>query len=278
MNTTVIPGGEWEFITWCKVDNPVGTSEIVIRVYKRASGGTETELFNTTTGNIDETSVTEYSTKSIQGDFEVAESDRLLIKYFAKASTAASVTITLYYEGTEHYSHLHTPFTFATATDPDAIHKSVSSEFDTITAKTAIAATDLFLIEEAAGTKKKVAQINVDPFRPFTVTFGDGVNAIPNSSVIRVPIPFPMTMSYYIIESPSSMTSAVGKMRYYNGSSWTDPVFSWNITGYNAYSTFSLTVGTGWASGSRQLLEFWHTSGTAYQYSITILAKKTGNF
>jgi len=124
LNTVQIPDGAWEFKTYAKVSSAVGLSEIIIRVYKRASGGTETELFNTTTGEINATSATLYTTILVQPDFAVLATDRLLIKYFAKTSSVVARTVTLYHEGVVNYSHIHTPFMFGDISG-DLMKKSV---------------------------------------------------------------------------------------------------------------------------------------------------------
>lgn len=107
--TTVLPAGDWIFHLWRYVSLSAGTSEIVIRVYKRTSGGTETELFNTTTGDINDTTVAEQHITSTQSTFTVGTSDRLVVKFFAKTSSAASITISFTHNGTAHYSKFSTP-------------------------------------------------------------------------------------------------------------------------------------------------------------------------
>lgn len=108
--TTLIPAGLWEFITWAKVDTgSVGDSRIVIRVYKRTSGGVETELFNLQTNKLTST-VEESINNSIQPDFIISSTDRIVVKYFGKTTSIPDRTISFYYEGTSHYSHIHLPF------------------------------------------------------------------------------------------------------------------------------------------------------------------------
>jgi hypothetical protein len=47
-----IPAGPWVFRTYANIDSSGGTNEIIIRVYKRDLGGTETQLFSGSTGDI----------------------------------------------------------------------------------------------------------------------------------------------------------------------------------------------------------------------------------
>lgn len=155
-----------------------------------------------------------------------------------------------------------------------------ASEIANTTEKTAIEANDLFLIEDSANSnaKKRVKQINVDPYRPFSVTFGDGVNNIPLNSSMRLPVPFDMTLIYWFFNTSVGVTSLTAKMRYYNGTAWIDPVFSLSAyTGTNTGGSLSQACEKH-STASQRLLEFWITGGTAKTATFTLLALKTGNF
>jgi len=107
-NTTVIPSGAWKFTTYTHVGTVIGVTEIVIRVYKRTIADVETELFNTSFV-IDSTTVKQYDKLSVQQEINLALTDRLVFKYYAKTTSVPDRTVTLYYEGTDHYSHIDTP-------------------------------------------------------------------------------------------------------------------------------------------------------------------------
>lgn len=110
LGRTSLEGGVWEFPTYCKVDSAVGVSEIIIEVYKRTAGGTETLLFSTTTGEINSTTVAQFNVSSIQAAFAGLNlTDRLLIKYLGKTTSAVQRSVSLYHNGTVNYSHCHTP-------------------------------------------------------------------------------------------------------------------------------------------------------------------------
>jgi len=126
---TAIPAGLWTFKTWAKVDSAVGTTTITIRVYKYATDTTETELFNVTTAEINATSATQYVIETVQPEFILDATDRLVIKYYAYTTTGSSINVSLYYEGTAHYSYVITPISFATVLINDYIYK-----WDTTTA------------------------------------------------------------------------------------------------------------------------------------------------
>lgn len=107
-NTTVIPSGAWKFTTYTNVGTVIGVTEVVIRVYKRTIADVETELFNTSFV-IDSTTVKQYDKLSVQQEINLAVTDRLVFKYYAKTTSVPNRTVTLYYEGTDHYSHIDTP-------------------------------------------------------------------------------------------------------------------------------------------------------------------------
>lgn len=109
MGATLLGGGSWEFNTYTKVSNVAGVTRIVIRVYKRNQVGTETELFNVETDEINNTTVALNTKVSIQPDYVLDLADRLVVKYFAKSTVGASQIVSLYYEGTTNYSHIHIP-------------------------------------------------------------------------------------------------------------------------------------------------------------------------
>lgn len=110
-NAAIWLSGIWNFDTWASVDSAVGTTTIVIRVYKRTEpGGVETELFNITTDEIDALTATLTSKETVQPEETTNTTDRLVVKYFAQSTSGVNRTVTLYYEGTANYSHFHAPF------------------------------------------------------------------------------------------------------------------------------------------------------------------------
>ncbi|HUW16226.1 MAG TPA: hypothetical protein VMW94_04035, partial [Actinomycetes bacterium] len=118
---TLIPSGAWEFHTWRKVDNAVGDSRLVFRVYKYETDTTETELFSVVGEEIDDTTVNGLSveTLSIQPDHVLASTDRIVIKVYGKTTSVAARTISYYHSGTTHYSHVDTPLSAPSASGGD---------------------------------------------------------------------------------------------------------------------------------------------------------------
>lgn len=110
---TQLLAGTWEFDIYGQVSSTAGgnTTNIVLQVYKRTTGGTETLLFSTTSPALDSTSVKLYSWLYTQpADILLDITDRLVVKVAATNSSVTNRTVTFYYEGTTHYSHFHPPF------------------------------------------------------------------------------------------------------------------------------------------------------------------------
>jgi hypothetical protein len=105
----IIPGGVWDFSIYASVSNDAGDTSIVARVYKRSQVGVETELFNCSTGVINGSSPTLYTIRSVQGDFVLASTDRLVIKFFGLTTSVPSLNLTYYYQGDTNYTHVDTP-------------------------------------------------------------------------------------------------------------------------------------------------------------------------
>jgi hypothetical protein len=104
----VIQAGAWTFNAWLHVDSTVGVTQVVYRVYTRTTGGTETELFNVTTTEINATTPTLLSTIGVLTDDVVIDTtDRIVIKLFAKTTSVVNRTVTLTYEGATP-THVHT--------------------------------------------------------------------------------------------------------------------------------------------------------------------------
>lgn len=106
----VIRSGVWDFYMNHYVDNATGDTRFKYYVYKRSSGGTETELFNVTTVEIDATSVTEYVTSYTQAtDIELDTTDRIVIKVYVYTDSVASRTAHFVHAGTINTSYVVTP-------------------------------------------------------------------------------------------------------------------------------------------------------------------------
>ena len=108
---TIIDAGAWSFKTYCKVDVTPGKTEIVIRVYKKAAGdaGTETELFNVSTGEINNVAVEFLEIISVQSSFVILVTDRILIKFYGKTNSVPNILVSLYHNGVLHCTHIDTP-------------------------------------------------------------------------------------------------------------------------------------------------------------------------
>lgn len=66
-------------------------------------------MFQTTTGDINNLAVTLYSTLTVQPAFATNITDKLAIIYFARTNNVGNITVHLVHNGTQHYTHIHTP-------------------------------------------------------------------------------------------------------------------------------------------------------------------------
>ena len=112
IGSTSIEAGVWEFNLYraVTVGGAGGTTEIRIHVFKRTTGGTETELFQLTTGDINDTAITLQTIRTTQPSFSVNADDILLVKIYG-ITTAQPKTVSFTHNGNARNSFLVTPIT-----------------------------------------------------------------------------------------------------------------------------------------------------------------------
>lgn len=109
INRDHIDAGEWAFYIWANTSNISNSNTILIRVYKRTSGGTETLLFSASTPQLT-TTLTQYTIRSVQQEFTGLNlTDRVVIKLYAVTTGVSARTISFTHNGTDRYSFLTTP-------------------------------------------------------------------------------------------------------------------------------------------------------------------------
>lgn len=106
---TQIDAGVWTFDIWGYVSDVSLTSEIIIDIYKRTAGGSETLLFSVSSGEINMLSVSLYSITSVQQAFAINATDRLIAKVSGQTNRILDTTIHFFHGGITHYSHFNTP-------------------------------------------------------------------------------------------------------------------------------------------------------------------------
>jgi hypothetical protein len=108
---TLVPAGNWQWDVYMQVNIATGTTTAYAQVLKRSSGGVETPLFDTSGSPItisqNGTGVNLYTFESVQPGITILANDTLVCKIVVTVS--ANCTVTIYYDGTNHYSHCHTP-------------------------------------------------------------------------------------------------------------------------------------------------------------------------
>jgi collagen type IV alpha len=107
----LIPSGEWTFDFFASVNSLSLASDLVIKIYSRTSGGSETLLFTTTSPTFTSTSLTEYEWSIIQPEYAVNTTDRLVVKVYGETAIPLNTTVSYTYLGQTHYSRIITSFT-----------------------------------------------------------------------------------------------------------------------------------------------------------------------
>ena len=108
IGVTTIDAGIWRFTTMARVDQAQGVTKLRITVFKRATNGTETNLFSFDSEEINNTSnekkVIEYNAPL----FTVVDTDRIGIRLYAVSDATSNRTITLTI-GDGNAAYLNTP-------------------------------------------------------------------------------------------------------------------------------------------------------------------------
>lgn len=109
-NQTVLDPGVFDVTLYALVDSATGGRECYLftRLYKRSSGGVETEIAQSDNSAKLTTSLTDYSFEIvIPQPVTLNSSDRLFLEVYS-IHRGNSHNVTLKFEGTSHYAHVHT--------------------------------------------------------------------------------------------------------------------------------------------------------------------------
>jgi len=107
LNRTRIDAGIWEFNIYGAVDT--GSANLVVAMLTVSLDGTATELFRSALDPFTTPSPLLTSVISTQGSFAIQPTDKLLAQFYGTTSSVTPVTLSFYHNGSEHYSHIHTP-------------------------------------------------------------------------------------------------------------------------------------------------------------------------
>ena len=103
-----IPAGSWTFVIYRNA-SVAGVTTIVFRIYTRTTLGVETEIFNFSTGLINDATVTRQVINVSVANIPLADGERLVVKPFATNTQAFPVTVHMYHDGLLHNSYLQFP-------------------------------------------------------------------------------------------------------------------------------------------------------------------------
>jgi hypothetical protein len=128
--TSLIPAGSWAQNMYTQISNASGTTTLTLDVYSRTQpGGVETLLFSTnqvisglgTTVNFIEW-------LSVQPAFTVNFTDRIVIKVSGTV-TGSNKTVSVFTNGTTHYSNVQTPITTTNAVSAHVVNTIATATY-----------------------------------------------------------------------------------------------------------------------------------------------------
>lgn len=108
LSAITIPMGMWTPSIYVSVDSLTQSPEMVLKVYTRTAAGAET-LQGTWTSILTATATTLYTPTIELGNIAVNPTDLVVLKVYLQTGGASSRTMTIYYDGSTHVSHLHMP-------------------------------------------------------------------------------------------------------------------------------------------------------------------------
>jgi hypothetical protein len=102
--------GLWRFRTFHYVSLASGATTFNFSVFKRTATGSESLILSTVTTDIDSLTPTEHLTSYVtQTDTTLAQTDRIVIKVYAKTDHSSNVVAHFLYEGSTNTSHVASP-------------------------------------------------------------------------------------------------------------------------------------------------------------------------
>jgi hypothetical protein len=132
-SVNLFPMGMWIPSFYASVDSISQGPQMVIRVYKRDTTGTETQLWVLNVA-LTATATTFYDLSTEQPNITMAASDRLVVKFFLLAGGASSRTLTLYVDGTTHPSHIHLPVGAINIARTELVNKQAGTTYPIVDA------------------------------------------------------------------------------------------------------------------------------------------------
>jgi hypothetical protein len=110
LSISSIPAGNWSFHYFMYVDSAAQASYVEATVYRRTALGVETQLFQATSTEINNTTVLEDQFSTTQGAFAFDTTDRLVVKIRGFTTSVSAKNIHFLYGGvSNNYSHIETP-------------------------------------------------------------------------------------------------------------------------------------------------------------------------
>jgi hypothetical protein len=225
LGITTIPAGNFIFSVYGAVDAADGVSELVGHVYQRTLAGTETELFNFTTGEIDALTATLYAvTYALASPVSTVITDRLVLKMYAKSSYASDITVSLFYLGEVNQSRLQLPVSLSKITGGDMLSEVYDEDQD---GRATASAGGGDVLGNASVTDGHLAVFDGDgyhikdggavPARQFLFTVEGDLTAATNPLRIYNVTGAAMTISKVFLAADTAPTGAAAIVDIHNG-------------------------------------------------------------
>jgi|GEM_PF-2458007 len=108
LGTSIIDSGSWKFSIFGKVSSATGQTFARLKIYTRSNAGSETQLFVTDSVEIDNTVEDRIVFETIEPQFSVLESDKLIVKLYAVTNSNTAKTLSVIIGGSNP-SYFNTP-------------------------------------------------------------------------------------------------------------------------------------------------------------------------
>jgi hypothetical protein len=266
-NIDEIPQGLWDFNFYRYVDSTSGSTTFVFKVYKRASGGSETLLFTATSSPVTDTSVAyEIVSYNMQTATAMVSTDRIVVKVYAQTTSATTVNAHFVFDGSAHNSHFHTPIAggaFMVGGDiSGTTTNAVVGRIQTVPVDTTSPVAYAVPIYSTGTSSYNIRKLTLDDIGPaFAITSFSGGSTVEVGATVTNPA---FTASYASAAASATITNtdSIGSPL-----TLTTPFTSGTVTGSFSHSTASSVTFT--------LTAIAATTKTATQ-SITFLARSFG--
>ena len=128
LNTTLIADGVWTPKVYASVDSLSQSPQMVLYIYKRTTGGTET-LLGSEYLYLSATGITEYISTIEIPTTSVEPTDVIVFKVYLLAGGSSTRTLTIYFDGTTNVSHINAPIPSINAIKSEPVNSQTGTSY-----------------------------------------------------------------------------------------------------------------------------------------------------